>query len=84
MLTPAYTILGHSCPCLCPQPPQPPRAYTYNLTGIVVHLGSLNGGHYIAFVKGKQLVGDRPASWFKMNDSNASEVGRVHCTVHAY
>jgi ubiquitin carboxyl-terminal hydrolase 8 len=41
-----------------------PRNYSYNLYGVVYHMGSLSGGHYIAFTK-------NPLNnkWYRFNDS---------------
>lgn len=50
-----------------------------------MHIGdSLVSGHYIAFVKGRRLVGDQPPAWFKMDDSTATEVGLAQFTVRVY
>ena len=45
------------------------RNYKYNLYGIVYHMGSLSGGHYISYTK-------NPFNneWYKYNDSNAYHI----------
>lgn len=40
---------------------------TYQLFGIVVHIGSVNTGHYIAYVK-------KDGMWFKFDDSTVTRV----------
>ncbi|KAA0146212.1 hypothetical protein FNF31_07835 [Cafeteria roenbergensis] len=45
-------------------PARPPWYYQYELTGVVLHVGSADAGHYFSFVKGSRLSGceGRPAS----------------------
>ena len=45
--------------------------FTYQLYGIICHLGSMGGGHYISYVK-YEYKGK--AWWFKMSDSMVREV----------
>jgi hypothetical protein len=55
--------------------------YLYRLTGVVVHGGGLNSGHYIAYVR-KQLTdsgdddakGSSKSKWFYFSDTHYSEV----------
>ncbi len=46
-----------------------PRNYKYNLYGVVYHMGSLSGGHYISYTK-------NPFNneWYKYNDSHAFHI----------
>jgi ubiquitin C-terminal hydrolase len=39
----------------------------YELIGLTVHLGSLDGGHYVAYTK-------REDKWFLFNDEDFEEV----------
>ncbi len=41
-----------------------PRNYSYDLYGVVYHMGSLSGGHYIAYTKNP--INDK---WYRFNDS---------------
>lgn len=45
------------------------RNYKFNLYGVVYHMGSLNGGHYIAYTK-------NPISnkWYKFNDDSVYHI----------
>jgi ubiquitin C-terminal hydrolase len=45
------------------------RPITYKLTGIVLHSGTAQGGHYTSFVYHGQ--------WWKFNDDEVSVVGRI-------
>lgn len=48
---------------------QEPEPVLYDLCGVSNHFGSLNGGHYTAYVK-NMLSG----KWFDMNDSSCNQV----------
>ncbi len=47
--------------------------YEFNLTGVVYHMGSLNGGHYIAFTQNPMT-----SKWYRYNDSNVTYIPREH------
>ena len=64
-------------------PIQPPSHYRFELSGVLVHTGTCNSGHYYSFVK--ERVGSQPSSpalsgsfvpstppprWFSCNDTN--------------
>ena len=42
----------------------------YNLVGIIEHIGSLGGGHYISHIKNKNN------KWYTYNDNNVSELNK--------
>jgi ubiquitin carboxyl-terminal hydrolase 8 len=46
-----------------------PRNYKYNLYGVVYHMGSLNGGHYIAYTQNP--INNK---WYKYNDASVHHV----------
>lgn len=45
------------------------RDYSYDLYGVVYHMGNLNGGHYIAFTK--NLINRK---WYRFDDSTVSHI----------
>ena len=45
----------------------------YTLVGVVVHLGSMHGGHYVAYVK-RGGKGDVPKQWFYASDRTVKQV----------
>lgn len=47
---------------------QPPVSTMYRLFGVVDHEGSLNGGHYMAYVRRED------GQWYRFNDSRVSLV----------
>jgi len=57
-----------------PVPPElaaefPEEYYDYQLTGILVHTGSADSGHYYSFIKEREV----PAKWYQFNDRVVSE-----------
>ena len=63
----SLNMYDHSSAHLCEQardepPAQPPPEYLYDLFGVAVHHGSIQNGHYTAFVR-------RHASWFHCDDA---------------
>lgn len=50
-------------------PLQPPGYYDYELVGVTVHTGTLDSGHYYAFVRERQAEG---SAWFEFNDTHVS------------
>lgn len=44
----------------------PDDYYEYELTGIVVHMGEANSGHYISYIKDRES--DDPNAWYEFND----------------
>jgi ubiquitin C-terminal hydrolase len=47
----------------------PEEYYEYQLTGILVHTGSADSGHYYSFIKERQT----PSKWYQFNDRVVSE-----------
>jgi ubiquitin C-terminal hydrolase len=47
--------------------------FTYRLTGVCVHGGSLHGGHYTAYVR-ESVNRDCPGGWFHCSDSSVTRV----------
>ena len=47
-------------------PVQPPPYYQYTLSGVLVHTGTCNSGHYYSFVKDRTADG----GWWSCNDTN--------------
>lgn len=45
----------------------PDKTSSYNLIGVMVHLGSYHGGHYIA-------ISQRNGKWYKFNDERVTKV----------
>jgi len=66
-------------------PPIDPTKSIYHLFGMVVHGGSLNGGHYVAYVKktlkengddaSEDKSGISQSKWFYFSDSSFKQVG---------
>lgn len=50
------------------RPRATPQETKYDLIGVIVHMGSFNGGHYIAYCRG----GLEGQDWFKFDDSYVS------------
>ena len=52
----------------------------YQLVGVVEHLGSMRGGHYVAYVRGerahvqKQTPEKQDIAWFYASDAQVKEV----------
>lgn len=46
-----------------------PRNYKFNLYGVVYHMGSLNGGHYISYTKNP--INNK---WYKFNDDSVFHI----------
>jgi len=46
--------------------------YVYELFGVVVHMGRLNSGHYVAYVRGN----DDTSKWFYISDSRVEAVSK--------
>lgn len=48
--------------------------YDYELTGIVVHIGTTDSGHYISFIKDplSEAKDPKEARWFEFNDARIS------------
>eukprot|EP01130_Rhizamoeba_saxonica_P015756 TRINITY_DN711_c6_g1_i1.p1 TRINITY_DN711_c6_g1~~TRINITY_DN711_c6_g1_i1.p1 ORF type:complete len:2276 (-),score=421.97 TRINITY_DN711_c6_g1_i1:69-6896(-) len=44
----------------------PPNYYEYKLSGVLVHSGNADSGHYYSFIKDRSNYGD---SWFRFDDS---------------
>lgn len=42
--------------------------YAYRLVGVVEHLGTMRGGHYVAYVRGEKLD-DGVAVWYHVSDA---------------
>ena len=45
----------------------PTDYYEYKLTGVVVHTGTADSGHYYSFIKDKDKMDS--SKWYEMNDS---------------
>ena len=54
--------------------PASSESLLYRLYGIVSHSGSLNGGHYIAYVQRRDVDGDNTDRWYCISDSHVSHV----------
>jgi len=48
-----------------------PSQCQYDLTGVVVHSGTAEGGHYYSFIKERTEVAEK-AKWFKFDDSRVT------------
>jgi ubiquitin carboxyl-terminal hydrolase 22/27/51 len=46
-------------------------SHLYDLQGIVCHIGSLDQGHYVAYIRG---YNDDNDTWYKCDDDNVVEV----------
>jgi len=51
---------------------KPDEYYTFHLSGIVVHSGSANSGHYYSFIKEPYTPVGQEAKWFEYNDTRVS------------
>lgn len=49
--------------------PKPPEYYQYQLSGVVVHTGTADGGHYYSFIKERVPLQGETRKWFEFNDS---------------
>lgn len=52
----------------CDEPP--PNPVEYKLVGLVQHIGSMSGGHYIAYCQHKR----KPQDWYEFDDMTVSPV----------
>lgn len=52
----------------CDEPP--PNPIEYKLVGLVQHIGSMSGGHYIAYCQHKR----KPQDWYEFDDMTVSAV----------
>lgn len=43
--------------------------YEYRLIGVVEHLGTLRGGHYVAYVRGGAKGENGDCMWYHANDA---------------
>jgi ubiquitin C-terminal hydrolase len=50
----------------------PPEYYQYRLSGIVVHTGTADGGHYYSFIKERVPLHGDTCLWFEFNDSSVT------------
>ena len=48
------------------------KRFVYDLYGVANHFGSLNGGHYTAFVKNPMA-----AKWYEFDDNIVNKLGRT-------
>lgn len=45
----------------------PDEYYSYNLKGIVIHMGEANSGHYYSYINNRES--NNPNDWFEFNDA---------------
>jgi ubiquitin C-terminal hydrolase len=70
-----YTIYGRSAPAKSPSPSSDSNnidasSFMYELVGVVIHMGTPAGGHYISYARERGPTGLLPSdSWFEFNDS---------------
>eukprot|EP01127_Copromyxa_protea_P022514 TRINITY_DN8090_c0_g1_i1.p1 TRINITY_DN8090_c0_g1~~TRINITY_DN8090_c0_g1_i1.p1 ORF type:complete len:2714 (-),score=433.50 TRINITY_DN8090_c0_g1_i1:44-7879(-) len=57
----------------------PESFYDYSLTGVLVHQGTTDSGHYYSFIKDKESK-----NWFKFNDSQVTELKPEHFAEECY
>lgn len=48
----------------CYEPMEDEKLYTYHLAGVIIHIGSAEGGHYISYVKQRDT-----GNWYEYNDT---------------
>lgn len=48
----------------------PPQAVEYQLVGLIQHIGSMGGGHYISYCRHKR----KPQDWYEFDDMQVSQV----------
>ncbi|GJX73718.1 ubiquitin carboxyl-terminal hydrolase 2-like protein [Tanacetum coccineum] len=48
--------------------------YKYRLTGVVEHLGTMRGGHYVAYVRGPAAKGNNDCVWYHASDAHVKQV----------
>eukprot|EP01129_Flabellula_baltica_P014013 TRINITY_DN6628_c0_g1_i1.p1 TRINITY_DN6628_c0_g1~~TRINITY_DN6628_c0_g1_i1.p1 ORF type:complete len:2292 (+),score=457.58 TRINITY_DN6628_c0_g1_i1:2-6877(+) len=60
-----------------PEEVKPKSYYNYELSGIVVHTGSIDGGHYYSFIKERNGPNE-PGSWFRFDDSDVTPFDPVN------
>ena len=48
-----------------------PSNSQYELTGVLIHSGSANAGHYYSFCK--ETEGENAGEWFEFNDMHVSK-----------
>jgi hypothetical protein len=56
---------------LCCVRSRPDEYYEYELKGMVIHTGSLHGGHYYSFIQ-ERLEGDQEGKWYEFNDTRVT------------
>lgn len=52
-----------------PDEVRPEDYYNYRLTGILIHDGGANHGHYYSYIKERQPADGSEAKWFEFNDT---------------
>jgi len=62
-----------------PPPTHPVEFYDYDLTGVIVHTGSTDSGHYYSFIKDPES-----GNWFCFNDRNVSPFDPQYLPEEAY
>lgn len=60
-------------------PEHPESFYEYSLTGVLVHQGTTDSGHYYSFIKDRDTQ-----EWYKFNDSNVTPFNLAHLAEECY
>lgn len=47
--------------------------YEYQLTGVLVHSGGADAGHYYSFIKERNKSSQNYGKWFEFNDTTVKE-----------
>ena len=54
------------------QPNQPLQPDTFELTGVIVHSGTADSGHYFSYIRQRPCVKSKQNSWVQFNDSDVT------------
>jgi len=58
------------------QPKYPLELYDYKLSGVLVHSGYAEGGHYYSFIKDREDETGADA-WYEFNDENVKDFDKA-------
>lgn len=60
----------------------PDSYYEYKLTGVVVHMGSADSGHYFSFISERDASDDK--KWYEFNDTSVTNIEQKDIITEGY